>query len=210
MAPTAEAGWHRPPASSAGTRHGMVDSVPTMPLPLTRLRSVEPARSHSRGREDIMNRTVLTLALTVLSLTTSTVVWGEDGGRAVKGGATTTLAGGTGAPSFTPVITKLSFHWRDGAGHFECLALAPSAAAGTPGSGNFDTNVMYVTGAITAVQINGSVAVLTGSATVTGLGAGTNVPFTATAERGGPGTTFVLTISGFTFNETILEGQVSF
>src|SRR5205807_2567345 len=113
-------GWHRPPASSAGTRHGMVDSVPTMPLPLTRLRSVEPARSHSRGREDIMNRTVLTLALTVLSLTTSTVVWGEDGGRAVKGGATTT------------------------------------------------------------------------------------------AERGGPGTTFVLTISGFTFNETILEGQVSF
>jgi hypothetical protein len=158
-----------------------------------------------------MGRTILTVALTVLSLTTSTLALGEDGARTVKGGATTTVAGGTGAPSFVPVITKLTFHWRDGQGHFECLALAPtSAAAGQPGSGNFDTNVMYVTGAITAVQINGSAAVLTGSANVTGLGAGTNVPFTATAERGGPGTTFVLTISGFTFNETILEGEISF
>jgi hypothetical protein len=157
-----------------------------------------------------MNRIVLIVTLSVLFLTTGTLAWGEEGGRAVKGGATTTIAGGTGAPSFTPVITKLTFHWRDGQGHFECLALAPSAVAGKPGSGNFDTNVMYVTGAITAVEINGSVAVLAGSATVTGLGAGTNVPFTATAERGGAGTTFVLTISGLTFNETILEGQVSF
>jgi len=158
-----------------------------------------------------MNRTVPILAITVLSLTTSALAWGEDGGGTVKGGATTTIAGGTGAPSFTPVITKLTFHWRNGQGHFECLALAPtSAAAGSPGSGNFDTNVMYVTGAITTVQINGSVALLTGSATVTGLGAGTDVPFTATAERGGPGTTFVLTISGLTFHETILEGQITF
>ena len=90
------------------------------------------------------------------------------------------------------------------------LVLTASALPGSPGSGNFDTNVMYVTGTITAVQINGSVAVLTGSATVTGLGAGSNVPFTATAERGGPGTTFVLTISGLTFHETILEGEISF
>jgi hypothetical protein len=157
-----------------------------------------------------MNRTVPILAITVLSLTTGAVAWGEDGGGTVKGGATTTIAGGGGAPSFTPVITKLTFHWRDGQGHFECLALAPSAAAGAPGSGNFDTNVMYVTGAITGVEIKGSVAVLTGSATVTGLGAGPNVPFTATAERGGPGTTFVLTISGLTFHETILEGQITF
>jgi len=157
-----------------------------------------------------MNRMRLPLALAVVSLTTSTLAWGEDGGRAVQGGATTTVAGGTGAPNFTPVITKLTFHWRDGLGHFECLALAPSAAAGNAGSGNFDTNVMYVTGAITAVEIDGSTAVLRGSATVTGLGAGTNLPFTATAERGGPGTTFVLTISGLTFHETILEGQISF
>jgi hypothetical protein len=163
-----------------------------------------------------MNRKILTVALTALSLATSTLAWGEDEGRSVKGGATTIIAGGTGAPSFVPVITKLAFHWRDGQGHFECLALAPSAALAhgalpdAPGSGNFDTNVMYVTGAITGVQIKGSVAVLTGSAKVTGLGAGTDVPFTATAERGGPGTGFVLTISGFTFNETILEGDISF
>jgi hypothetical protein len=113
-----------------------------------------------------MNRTVLIFTLSVLFLTTGTLAWGEEGGRAVEGGATTTVAGGTGAPSFVPVITKLTFYWRDGQGHFECLALAPSAAAGKPGSGNFDTNVMYVTGAIIAVQINGSVAVLMGSATV--------------------------------------------
>src|SRR5437764_8179206 len=129
-----------------------------------------------------MSRTILAVALAVLSLTTSALAWGEDGGGIVKGGATTTVAGGTGAPSYVPVITKLTFHWRDGQGRFECLALAPSALPGSPGSGNFDTNVMYVTGTITAVHINGSVAVLTGSATVTGLGAGSNVPFTATAE----------------------------
>ena len=157
-----------------------------------------------------MNRAGPILAITLLVLTASVLAWGEDGEGTVKGGATTTVAGGTGAPSYVPVITKLTFHWRDGQGRFECLALAPSALPGSPGSGNFDTNVMYVTGTITAVQINGSVAVLTGSATVTGLGAGSNVPFTATAERGGPGTTFVLTISGLTFHETILEGEISF
>jgi hypothetical protein len=189
----------------------MVGMVPTMPLRPKRLRSLQRRMGPTAGEgEDIMNRTILIVTLSVLFLTTNTPVWSEEGGRAVKGGATTTVAGGTGAPSFTPVITKLTFHWRDGQGHFECLALAPSAAAGKPGSGNFDTNVMYVTGAITAVQINGSVATLTGSATVTGLGAGTNLPFTATAERGGPGATFVLIISGLTFDETILEGQISF
>ena len=157
-----------------------------------------------------MNRKPLLVNLLVLLLAANTPVWGEDEGGGVKGGATTTVAGGTGSPSFTPVITKLTFHWQDGQGHFECLALAPGVAAGKQGSGNFDTNVMYVTGPITEVQINGSVAILKGSATVTGLGAGTNLPFTATAERGGPGTTFVLNISGLTFDETILEGQISF
>ena len=157
-----------------------------------------------------MDRMRLPLALAVLSLSTITPAWGDEGGRAVQGGATTTVAGGTGGTSPTPLITKLTFHWRDGVGHFECLALKPSADPGKAGSGNFDTNIMYVTGAITAVEINESTAVLTGLATVTGVGAGTNLPFTATAERGGPGTTFVLAISGLTFHETILEGQISF
>jgi hypothetical protein len=120
------------------------------------------------------------------------------------------LEAGTGAPSFTPVITKVAFHWQAGAGDFECLALAPSADAGSPASGNFDTNVMYVTGPITAAEISGDTAVLKGSSTVTGLGAGSDRPFTATVTRGGPGATLVLEVSGLTFREILLEGQFRF
>ncbi len=82
--------------------------------------------------------------------------------------------------------------------------------AGSPGSGSFDTNVMYVTGDITSFEVRGPIAVLEGSATVTGLGAGSNRPFTARAERGGPGSRFVLTVSGLTFEETVLEGEIKF
>jgi hypothetical protein len=135
---------------------------------------------------------------------------GERDGRAIRGAGTTILEGGTGAPSFTPVITKVAFHWRAGAGHFECLALAPSAESGRPGSGKFDTNAMYVTGRITAAAIERHTAVLTGSATVTGLGAGSDRPFTVTVTRGGPGATLVLEVSGLTFKEILLEGQFRF
>jgi hypothetical protein len=45
---------------------------------------------------------------------------------------------------------------------------------------------------------------------VTGLGAGANKPFTATATRGGPGATLVLTVSGLTFSEIVLDGQIVF
>jgi hypothetical protein len=149
-------------------------------------------------------------ALSILCLLNVALVWGEEGGKRIQGGGSTMVTGGTGAPEFNPVITKLGFHWRDGQGHLECLALASSAAAGTPGSGNFDTNVMYVTGEITSVEIHGATATLHGVANVTGLGAGLNLPFTAIAERGGPGTRFVLTISGLTFDEIFLEGHISF
>jgi hypothetical protein len=135
---------------------------------------------------------------------------GKSDGRPIRGAGTTMIENGTGAPSFTPVITKVAFHWQTGGGHFECLALAPSADAGSPGSGNFDTNVMYVTGPITAAQINGDTAVLKGSSTVTGLGAGSDRPFTATVTRGGPGATLVLEVSGLTFREILLEGQFRF
>jgi len=149
-------------------------------------------------------------ALSMLCLLNAALVWGEEGGQRSQGGGSTLVTGGTGAPEFNPVITKLGFHWGDGQGHLECLALASSAAAGTPGSGNFDTNVMYVNGEITSVEIHGSTATLHGVANVTGLGAGLNLPFTAIAERGGPGTRFVLTISGLTFDEIFLEGNISF
>jgi hypothetical protein len=128
----------------------------------------------------------------------------------IRGGGTSIVRGGTGAPSFDPVITKFAFSWSDGKGGFECLALAPSVPAGKPGSGKFDTNAMYVTGSLSAAQVAGQRAVLKGTATVTGLGAGTDRPFTATITRGGPGATLVLEISGLTFSEVLLEGQISF
>ncbi len=135
---------------------------------------------------------------------------GGQSGGVIRGGGTTIVEGGTGAPSFDPVITKFAFNWRSGQGHFECLALAPSAPAGDPGSGDFDTNVMYVTGEITSGRIRGQTAVLEGTATVTGLGAGSDLPFTAMVSRGGPGATLVLKVSGLTFKEILLEGQFRF
>jgi uncharacterized protein with beta-barrel porin domain len=148
-----------------------------------------------------------TLAVTMLAQANTT---GDEHPAAIRGGGTTLVRGGTGAPSFTPVTTKFAFAWNDGTGGFECLALVPSAAAGKPGSGNFDTNAMYVTGALTSVQVRGQSAVLKGTATVTGLGAGTNAPFTATVTRGGPGATLVLEVSGLTFSEIVLEGEITF
>lgn len=131
----------------------------------------------------------------------------KERGRSVRGAGTTMVEGGTGPPSFDPLLTKVAFHWRNGVGRFECLALAPSAKAGDPGSGNFNTNVMYVTGAITSAETQGRTAVLKGSATVTGVGAGANQAFTATVTRGGPGATLVLEVSGLTFREILLEGK---
>lgn len=157
-----------------------------------------------------MNRKQLSVAFFLVFFTNVALAWAGDGGRVVQGAGTTLVTGGTGTPSFVPVLTKFGIHWRAGQGRLDCLALAPSAAAGTPGSGNFDTNVMYVTGPITAVEIRGAIAVLTGTATVTGLGAGSSLPFTATAERGGSGARFVLTVSGLTFEETLLEGEIAF
>jgi uncharacterized protein with beta-barrel porin domain len=129
---------------------------------------------------------------------------------AVRGAGTSLVRGGTGAPSFAPVITKFGFFWRDGGGGFECLALVPSVQAGKPGSGNFDTNAMYVTGSLTSARVEGQTAVLQGTATVTGLGAGTDRPFTATITRGGPGATLLLKVSGLTFYEIVLDGQITF
>jgi hypothetical protein len=128
-------------------------------------------------------------------------------GRSFRGAGTTMVENGTGSPLFKPIVTKVAFHWLAGAGQFECLALAPSAEAGSPESGNFDTNVMYVSGPITSADITQHTAVLEGTATVTGVGAGSDRPFTVTVKRGGPGATLVLEVSGLTFREILLEGQ---
>jgi hypothetical protein len=128
-----------------------------------------------------------------------------------RGGGTTIIQGGTGpAGGFVPVITKIAFHAeRQGqvvSGDFECLALAPAVPVGN-GSGQFTVNAMYVTGQITSAQVTGDTATLKGTAKITGLGAGTNVPFTFVVRRGGPGATSVLTVSGLTFNEILLDGS---
>jgi hypothetical protein len=128
-----------------------------------------------------------------------------------RGGGKTIIQGGTGqAGGFVPVITTIAFHAeRQGqgvSGDFECLAIAPAVPTGD-GSGQFTVNAMYVTGQITNVVVDGETATLKGTATITGLGAGTNVPFTFVVRNGGPGSTAVLTASGLTFHEILLEGS---
>jgi len=121
----------------------------------------------------------------------------------VSGAGRTIIEGGTGGAAPVPVETVLAFHANSSTGAFECLALAPGAE-----SGSFEVNAMYVTGTVISATVSGSTAVLHGTANVTGLGAGHNVPFTATVQAGGPGTTIVLDISGMTFHEILLEGQI--
>jgi hypothetical protein len=150
---------------------------------------------------------VVVAALAAAPIAPSGTRSAQQDGRSIRGAGTTMVENGTGPPSFAPIITKVAFYWREGSGHFECLALAPSVDAGDPGSGDFDTNIMYVTGAITSAELKGRAAVLKGSATVTGAGAGSDRPFSATVTRGGPGATLVLEVSGLTFREILLEGR---
>jgi hypothetical protein len=129
-----------------------------------------------------------------------------------RGAGTTMLEGGTGSPDFIPVITQIAYHVEivDGAviGNFECMARAPSKPTG-PASGNFDTNVMYVTGTVEGVAIDGDTIRISGGSDCTGIGAGSNVPFSAEIQKGGPGASVVLT-AGATpqvFRETLLNGS---
>jgi hypothetical protein len=127
-----------------------------------------------------------------------------------RGGGTTIIQGG--GPGFTPVLTKIAFHAeKEGGavtGGFECLALAPEATTGG-GSAQFTVNAMYVTGQVTGGVVNGDTATLTGTANITGLGAGSNVSFTFEVGKGGPGATSVLKVASLSspFNEILLEGK---
>jgi hypothetical protein len=130
----------------------------------------------------------------------------------VRGAGTTVLEGGTGSPDFVPVMTQIAFHVEriDGAiiGNFECLALAPPASSG-PSSGAFTTNVMYVTGTVQGLAIEGDTIRISGGSDCTGLGAGSNVPFSCVIKKGGPGATVVLTAGANqqVFRETLLNGS---
>jgi hypothetical protein len=132
----------------------------------------------------------------------------KEGDQQVSGAGKTIIEGGTGAPAYIPVTTVLAFHANGQSGDFECLALAPAAGSGAPESGQFEVNAMYVTGKVTSLQVSNGTAVLTGTAVVTGLGAGPSQAFTFTVKAGGPGTTATLVVSGLTFHEILLEGQV--
>ena len=124
------------------------------------------------------------------------------------GAGRTIIEGGTGGMSPLPVTTTVAFHATGNEGDFECLALAPPTPAGA-GSGTFTTNAMYVTGPVTSMRVDGDTALLHGVATVTGLGAGQHREFTATITGGGPGATVVLTVSGLTFHEILVDGHFS-
>src|SRR5216684_4896505 len=133
---------------------------------------------------------------------------GESRDRIIAEGAGTTIIHGGTGPSggFVPVLTTIAFHVdRTGgrvAGSFDCLALAPEAS-----TGQFTVNAMYVAGQITGATVNGDIATLTGTADITGLGAGSNVSFTFVVRNGGPGATAVLTANGLTFHELLVEGS---
>lgn len=174
-----------------------------------------------RGRSNSTNRRVIGLVVLVAAFglatafsTRSVLGLNSHSTAIARGAGTTIVEGGTGsAGGFVPVLTTLAFHaQKEGGivtGAFECLARAPENSTGT-GSAQFTLNAMYVTGQITGAIVSGDAATLTGTATITGLGVGTNVPFQIVVRRGGPGTTAVLTTEGsprLVFNEVLLEGS---
>jgi len=159
------------------------------------------------------------IGLVVVCLGVSTVVLrphsasaqGPDGKVIAKGAGTTIIHGG--APGFVPVLTTVAFNAeRSGGGvigSFDCLALAPEAATGSK-SGQFTVNAMYVTGRITGAAVNGNSATLSGTSNITGLGAGSDVPFTFVVQKGGPGATAMLTVNTLPsspFHEVLVQGS---
>ena len=152
---------------------------------------------------------VALVTLVVIGSITSPLAVGEAAKQGhVSGAGKTIIEGGTGGTSPLPVTTTVAFHADAQGGDFECLAFLPSHATGA-GSGEFDMNVMYVTGKVTSLEIGNGVATLRGIATVTGLGVGQDVPFTALVRAGGPGTTIKLDVSGLTFPEILVDGHIS-
>src|SRR5713226_8347046 len=155
--------------------------------------------------------TATSLVLLAAMIVGLSVVHGQATSVIARGGGTTIIHGGTGSPGFVPVITTIAFHaTRSGnsaSGSFECLALAPEAGTDSK-SAQFTVNAMYVTGQITGATVRGDTATLTGTSNITGLGAGSNVPFTFVVQRGGPGATSVLTVNTLAspFNEILVQG----
>ncbi len=89
------------------------------------------------------------IALAVVGPSTSVIAKGEAGKHLrVSGAGKTMIEGGTGGAAPVPVTTLVAFHADAQGGDFECLAFASSQVSGAA-SGEFDANVMYVTGKVT-------------------------------------------------------------
>lgn len=171
-------------------------------------------RKSNLPRPVIVGLLVLASFILTLLFSARTVSGGDSNnpsGSIARGGGTTIIHGGTGSPGFIPVITTLAFHAErssvGAAGEFDCLAFSPEATTG-PHSGQLTVNAMYVAGKVTAASVHQDAATLTGVADITGLGAGTNVPFTFVVHRGGPGAAAILTVNSltFSFNEILVQG----
>jgi hypothetical protein len=155
---------------------------------------------------------LLVFLVTMVSVSSPLAIGANAAHSRVAGAGKTIIEGGTGGATPVPVTTTVAFHADARGGDFECLAFAPPKAVG-PGSGQFSVNVMYVTGAVTSFKVTDDSAVLYGTATVTGIGAGQNVPFTALVIAGGPGARIILKVSSpkgeLIFHEILLEGHIS-
>ena len=146
----------------------------------------------------------------------------------VRGGGQTIIVGGDGGMMQgnsslpTPVLTVLSFQASKNGdeveGFFECLALMPRKAESfKPLSGTFSINVMYVTGTITDLEVDGKMATMGGKATITGIGAGSDLDFKFEVHEGGPGVFMTLTTENpdpdkeqLIFKEQLIDGEVKF
>ena len=166
------------------------------------------------GRRWLVSIMLLTLGIGLATLFLPRLVSGNESvdKTIARGGGTTIIHGGTGSPGFVPVITTIAFHaTRSGnsvTGSFECLAEAPEASTGSK-SAQFTVNAMYVTGQITGASVHGDTATLTGTANITGLGAGSDVAFTFVVQKGGPGATSALMVGTLPapFHEILLQGS---
>jgi hypothetical protein len=100
--------------------------------------------------------------------------------------------------------------------------LAPTAESGAF-NGDFTRNVMYVTGRITSLHaLSKDAASFSGTARVTGIGAGVDLPFDCDVTAGPPastkpgvgvtagdaGATMKLVVSGLTFDEVVTNGAI--
>ena len=165
------------------------------------------------GRRWLMGLMLLTIGIALTVLFWPRLVSGNESDTTTiaRGAGTTIIHGGTGSPGFVPVITTIAFHaTRNGnnvTGSLECLAEVPETGTGSK-SAQFTVNAMYVTGQVTGASVRGDTATLTGTSNITGLGAGSNVPFTFVVQRGGPGATSVLTVNTLSapFNEILVQG----